>query len=277
MRLGAQVLRNFASMRDWAEFVNEKGYRAAFCPVDCHADDSTVSELYKSARDFDIVIAEVGVWNNVLHPNKAERRRAIAYAKRQLALADRLEAKCCVNIAGTLNSDVWYGPHRKNFSSEIFAAIVKTVQEIIDDVGPRKTFYTLEPSPFLPPDTIESYLELIRAVNRPAFAVHWDPVNMLWQPRHFYNSAAFFKECAAAFGDLIKSCHLKDASLDETFTLYVKECRVGAGEIDYAALLEAIDGVDPDMPGLIEHLDCEADADAAFGFVSRVMGRGGSV
>ena len=37
------------------------------------------------------------------------------------------------------------GPYRENFTEETWRDMVKSIQEIIDDVKPQNTFYTIEP------------------------------------------------------------------------------------------------------------------------------------
>jgi hypothetical protein len=58
----------------------------------------------------------------------------------------------------------------------------RTVREIVDAVEPQRTFYSLEPMPWSPPDSPDSYLELIGAVERRQFGVHLDPVNLVNSP-----------------------------------------------------------------------------------------------
>ena len=43
----------------------------------------------------------------------------------ELALADAVNARCCVDIAGSFHDKVWYGAHPKNFSREFFDAAVE--------------------------------------------------------------------------------------------------------------------------------------------------------
>ena len=45
-------------------------------------------------------MAEVGVWRNTLSPDPEIRKASIRYAIGQLELADRIGARCCVNILG---------------------------------------------------------------------------------------------------------------------------------------------------------------------------------
>jgi hypothetical protein len=49
------------------------------------------------------VIAEVGTWSNPISPNEKQRNAAIKKCRDQLALAERIGASCCVNIAGSCN------------------------------------------------------------------------------------------------------------------------------------------------------------------------------
>lgn len=271
MRLGAAVFGCFDTAEAWAERVLEKGYRAVFCPVDCTASPAVVRAYKEVCAHHDIVIGEVGVWNNVLHPDAATRRQAVEYAKGQLALAEAIGARCCVNIAGTHNPHIWYGPHPQNFTEDTMEQVVGAVRDIIDSVRPKHTCYTLEPSPWLYPDGIETTLELLRRVDRPAFGVHWDPVNMMSTPRRYYQNGEYLKACMAAFGPHIKSVHLKDIYMDETFTLFMQERPAGQGILDYDTLIQGLDALDVNMPGLVEHLESEAEVDAAVTYVRAKM------
>ena len=82
-----------------------------------------------------------------------------------LQIADEIGAGCCVNISGA-KGEIWDGPYPGNYSKETFDQIVETVRYIIDQVKPENTFYTLEPMPYMLPDSPDSYLELIRAIDR---------------------------------------------------------------------------------------------------------------
>lgn len=271
MRLGGTIFKPYSNADEWAGCVREKGYSAAICPLDCTANDETIASYKKAAQDYDIVIGEVGIWNNPLDPDPQKAAEAILYAKRQLALAEKIEARCCVNIAGSHNPDLWYGPHPENFSKETFEKAVAVIQDIIDSVHPQKTFYTLEPSPWLYPDTIECYLEFIKAVDRAGFAVHWDPVNMMYTPKTYYRNGEFLLECIERLGPYMKSCHIKDLYMGETFTLYVEERRSGEGVLDYKTLITSLDKLNPDMPAFLEHIETEEEFDLAAEYVKGVM------
>ncbi|MDR2068315.1 MAG: hypothetical protein LBP71_00405 [Spirochaetaceae bacterium] len=104
MRLGAPV---FIMEKDPEAFVAEhirKGYWAAYCPDWINADtDPNACRAFKAASlaKHDIILAEVGIWKNVLSKNPAEAKAAFEYSVRRLQTAEELEARCAVNIVGS--------------------------------------------------------------------------------------------------------------------------------------------------------------------------------
>jgi len=217
----------------------------------------------------DLIVAEVGAWSNPLSPDEGTRREAIRLCQERLALADTVRARCCVNIAGS-RGEQWDGPHPDNLTGATFDLIVDTVRTIIDAVKPTRTFYTLEPMPWMYPDSADSYLALIQAIDRPRFAVHLDPVNLISSPRLFFDNAALIRECFAKLGPFIKSCHAKDIQLSGKLTVHLDEVRPGLGALDYRTLLRELDRLDPDMPLLLEHLPREEDYALAADYVRLV-------
>jgi sugar phosphate isomerase/epimerase len=258
MRLGGPVFESYASPEEWAAAVGRSGYRAAYCPVTCEADVATVRAYAGAARRADIVIAEVGAWSNPLASDERARRAALAKCQEQLALADRIGARCCVNISGS-RGERWDGPHPDNLTRETFDLIVETVRAIIDAVRPARTFYTLETMPWMYPDSVDSYVELIQAIDRPQFAVHLDPVNLICSPQRYFDNGALLRECFARLGPYIKSCHAKDVLLADRLTLHLDEVRPGLGNLDYGVFLRELGRLPADTPLMLEHMSAEED------------------
>ena len=165
MRLGAPLFGDTSAPDTWTRELKRKGYRAAFCPLKPETSDAEVEAYVRAAGEADIVIAEVGAWSNPLSPDEATRNAALEKCKAALALADRVGARCCVNIAGS-RGDKWDGPCSADLTAETFDMIVASVREIIDAVKPRQSFYALETMPWMYPDSAESYLRLITAIDR---------------------------------------------------------------------------------------------------------------
>jgi sugar phosphate isomerase/epimerase len=272
MRLGGPIFTRHDDPEAWVTELRGWGYRAAYCPVDDTADDTTVQAYARAAQEADMVIAEVGAWSNPISPDETVRRQAMALCQRRLDLAERIGARCCVNIAGS-RSMVWDGPHADNLTDETFDLVVETVRAIIDAVRPTRAAYTLETMPWSYPDSADSYLRLIQAIDRPAFAVHLDPVNLICSPQRYFRNGGVIRECFQKLGPYIRSCHAKDIVLSDRLTVHLDEVRPGQGGLDYRVLLSEMAALPADTPLMLEHLPAEADYRLAAEHV-RMVARG---
>jgi sugar phosphate isomerase/epimerase len=274
MRLGGPVLTKADSPESWIAAVKAEGYGAAYCPLKPETDSDTIKAYEKAAAEADIVIAEVGAWSNPLNPDADIASEAIEKCKASLELADKIGARCCVNIAGS-RGEKWDGPHPADLTEETFEMIVAVVRDIIDTVNPVRTFYTLETMPWMYPDSVDSYLRLIKAIDRKAFAVHLDPVNLVCSPQIYFNTDRLLKECFSVLGSHIKSCHAKDILLQENLTVHLDEVRPGLGNLDYRVLVRELNKLDPDIPLMLEHLPDDAEYRKAAAYIRDVAGEEG--
>ena len=254
MRLSGPIFGKHNDPTTWIAAVKQAGYTAAGVPLGPETDDATEAEWLEAAAKADILITEVGAWSNPIDPDSGKAMEAIEKCQRQLAWAERIGARSCVNITGSRNPAKWDGPHPENFSSATFDLIVQTTREIVDAVNPRKTFYTLETMPWIFPSSPDEYLALIKAIDRPGVAVHLDPVNMINTPARCYRNGDFIRECFAKLGHLIKSCHAKDIILRDYLTVHLDECPPGTGVLDYATYLRELAKLDEDIPLVMEHM-----------------------
>ena len=252
LRLGGPTFEKYQDADDWVQAVKKLGYSAAYCPVGADASDDVVKAYANAAKKADIVIAEVGVWNNPISSDEKTRQAALAKCRSQLALADRIGARCCVNISGS-RGELWDGPSEKNLTEETFDMIVETTRAIIDGVKPTRTYFTLETMPWAYPDSPDSYLRLLKAIDRKQFAVHLDPVNLVCSPQRYFRNGELIRECFKKLGPYIKSCHAKDILLQPKLTTHLDEVRLGLGSLDYAAFLRELSKI-PDTPLMLEHL-----------------------
>jgi sugar phosphate isomerase/epimerase len=270
VRLGGPVPGNFTDPAEWIKAVKALRYTAAYCPV----EPGVPSELIKAFRDeaerSNIIIAEVGAWSNTLDLNDDLRKNALKKNIESLRLADEIGARCCVNISGA-RGEKWDGPYPANYAKETFDLIVENVRHIIDEVKPSASFYTLEPMPYMLPDSPDSYLELIGAVDRKQFGVHLDPVNMISNPRRYFDNAGFLKECFSKLGQYIRSIHAKDILIMPELTLHLEERRPGMGTLDYTVFLQEASKL-RDIPFMLEHLPTQEEYLLAANFV-RESGR----
>lgn len=252
MRLGGPV----DAVHDpdaWIADLRAHGYRAAFWPLPLAAPDDEVARFERAAARSDIVIAEVGAWSNPLSPDESERRAALDKCVAGLAVAERIGARCCVNIAGSRGSK-WDGPDARDLTRETFDLIVETVRGIIDAVKPTRSVYALETMQWMYPDSVNAYLRLIKAIDRPGFGVHLDPTNLVCSPQIYYRNGAMIRDAIRRLGPRIRSCHAKDILLAPNAMVHLSEVRPGLGALNYRAYLRGLGTLDPATPLMLEHL-----------------------
>jgi sugar phosphate isomerase/epimerase len=256
MRLGGPVFIDSDDPEVIARAYRETGYRAAGTPGGLAAGDTDRIKAFRDAfAKHDVVIAENGVWNNLMDPDEAKRRANVEAVVEGLALADEIGALCCVNIAGGFNADFWAGPHPRNFSQAAFDLAVENARTVIDQVMPRTAKFTYEMMPHMIPDSPDRYLALIEAVDRPAFGVHLDGVNLINSPYRYADTNAVIGECIQKLGAHVVSCHLKDITMDNDITARFSEVPAGTGLFDIAAYLKGIAQLPHRPPVMLEHLE----------------------
>lgn len=270
VRLGGPIFIKTDDPVELARAHRKLGYRAAYCPSVALEDKQRISAIEKAFKDEDVVIAEVGVWINIMDVNEAKRKQNLDAVCRGLALADEVGALCCVDIAGSLNPERWDGPHPDNISEKAFDMTVDNVKYIIESVKPKRSKFVLEMMPWVIPDSPDSFLELLNAIDNPTFGVHLDPVNMVNSPRRYYETGKLLQECFDKLGKWITSCHAKDTQLTDQLTTHINEARPGTGNLDYRTYLRGLDKLPQNAPLLIEHLSTEEEYTLAREYIMSV-------
>jgi sugar phosphate isomerase/epimerase len=267
IRLGGPVFEKYTGPDEWIRAVRNAGYTAGYCPVGTGTDEVVVKEYRAAASRNGIIIAEVGAWSNPISPDSAVAAAAMQKCISSLELADQIGAMCCVNISGSRNVTNWAGPHPDNLTPDTFDLIVETTRKIIDAVKPTATWYSLEAMPWTYPDSADSYLKLIKAIDRERFAVHLDPVNFVTSPQVLFSNGEMIRESFRKLGPWIKSCHAKDVVIREnTYLPQLDEIMPGKGLLDYSVFLTELSKLD-NVPLMMEHLDSAGDYAHAARFI----------
>ena len=258
MRIGIGKALEHKTPEEWAKRHYELGCRSALFPVNSDASDELIDAYIQAAAKYDLKISEVGIWKNAISPDAREREEAMEYSIRQLKLADRVGAECCVNLAGAL------GPLRnkgyaENFSRKAWNLTVRMIQEVIDEAKPQHTFFVLEPMPWMYPSSPEEYMDLIEAVGRDQFAAHLDVINMINCPQRYFFQEQFVEHCFEVLGAYIKGCHVKDIWLRPDLTFQLKECACGEGTFCLERYAELANALNPDIAMTIEHLNSDQE------------------
>jgi sugar phosphate isomerase/epimerase len=276
VRLGGPIFKKSDDPAELAREHRRLGYSAAYCPDSKVEDTARNQEIVKAFAAENVVIAEVGAWKNMMDPDADQRRENRRYVAQRMALAEAVSARCCVDIAGSYNAASWYGPHPKNLSQEFFDATVENCRNVIDAVKPKRTKFTIEMMGWSVPDGPDSYLKLIKAVDRPAFGVHMDVCNGINSPMRFYHNAEFIGECFRKLGPWIASCHAKDLEWKVELNVHFVEVIPGRGSVDYAEYLREISKLPVDAPLMLEHLKTAEEYEEGKKYIQKVAAESGA-
>ena len=254
VRIGGPTYFSEADPVAWAKNAREQRYRAVYAPNVSLNDADRIKAFRDAAEQHDLMIAEVGRWVNLMDADPEKQKANLNLVTEGLALADELNAKCCVDIAGSLDPETWYGPHPNNVSDEFFDRAVENARKIIDAVNPKRAVFAYEMMGWALPDTPDSYLRLIRAIDRKGFGVHLDVCNMINSPDKFWNNTRLINEAFDKLGQWIASAHAKDLRWQREMNIHFVECALGDGVLDYVTWLNRLATLPQDVPLMIEHM-----------------------
>ena len=270
MRLGTSSPLHHNSPEEWAANQIALGCRTVVFPVQSNEPEQKIIAYKEAADRAGLTIAEVGIWRNALAADPDERKRNRDYCVEQLRLADYLGARCAVNVAGAFGPR-WDGGYRENFTKEAWDETVAMVRDIIDRADVKRTYFTLEPMPWMVPTGPKEYVRLLEAVDRDRFAVHMDIINMINSAERYFRPEEFVDECAELLGGQIRSCHIKDVHMSEKYTIRLEECGPGDGEFPLRYYAEKMHEIDPEMPVILEHLNTDEEYLRYLGYLRKEL------
>jgi len=259
--------------------LKEKRYTAAYAPQIRISQTDEIREIRRIFEAADIMLAEVGYWENLLDTEQTERQKNRDRLTEALAVADALGACCSIDILGSYCHGNGNSEHSgENFSDDAFEEAVEIARSCIDGAKPKTAFFVYEIFSFNILDSPQGIARLVRAVDRKQFGVHMDLVNLINCPRNYFNSAAIIQRSVDLFGNRIISAHAKDIKLREpAISVILEEVRPGLGGLDIAAYLKALSNLPHTVPLLMEHLENEQEYDLAAAYIRRVAGDEGIV
>lgn len=253
----------------------ERGLSAAYCPQVALDDGERLREVREAFAAEGILLAEVGGWRNMLHPDAAEARRERQRMAEYLAIADEVGALCAITCIGSPGGPGQGSHDAFNFSADAFAAAVDNARWLIDTVKPKRARFVYEIYPFSVADSPANIRRLLDAVDRPQFAAHMDLVNLVNCPRLYYENAALARESVRLFGDRIVSAHAKDLAMREEVSVIMHEVRPGRGAIDYRTYLRVLHELPQAVPLMLEHLPTQQEYDLGADYIRSVAGAEG--
>jgi sugar phosphate isomerase/epimerase len=256
-----------------------KGYTAAYAPNVKINETEKIRDIRKAFEAEDIMIAEVGYWENLLDLDPETRKKHRNEMLESLAVAEELGACCVVGLAGSYCHGIAPSAHKaENFSDEAFDEAVEMARYFIDEVKPKTTYLTYEVYQFGVVDTIANIEKLIKAVDRKQFGVHLDLTNFVNSPRTYWSSGDIMRECIKCFGDKIVAAHAKDVKMkDGSPSVILEEVLPGEGMLDIATCVRELDKLPQQIPYMMEHLNTEEEYDRAAAHIRNTAGNEGII
>lgn len=241
------------------------GYRAAYAPDVSHVGKTRLPEIVKAFGANDVVLAEMGFWENILDSNPQTRRKNREEMCSRLAAADEMGVVCFVTtigakVAGTVNDNVYMD---ENIPDEDMEEAIDFTNRILKEVNPQRTRLTYEMFALTALDSVEQMQKMLAAIDHPGFGVHLDLTNLFSSARSFFYRRKILKDCVDAFGARIISCHVKDMVLKPGLSVVLEERPIGKGSVDIGEYLKAMHGINEEMPVMLEHMNtCREYAEA---------------
>lgn len=266
MRIGINFTPPHDSPEQWAEILADRGFRATSFPVDYRAPINLIDAYVKAAKDRDIRIAEVGVWDSPHLPDLEKAKNVQTRCLEQFRLAEYVHANCCVNVSGAAG-EKWFYCYRENFDEALYHKNVEFIQHLCDTVKPEHTVYALEPMQWMLPWNPQQYLQFLRDVDRKGFGVHMDIFNFVRDPYSYTHQEELMEEAFSLLGNSIASSHLKDITMHVGTTVMIQETPIGTGEGKLECYLHHLSQLSADAPVLIEHLDTLEEYETAMAFL----------
>lgn len=234
---------------------------AGFTGVSCvfsdpfDADDRSVDRLKEFLDDGGLRAAQANaLYESLVSPDRALRRRGVAGVQRMCQVARRLDACFLYVRPGSLNPNGHWWPHPDNHKAETIDRLVQSLKEIVRVAESEGVWLGIEGHVVSPLDTPERVREVIEQVGSPALRFNADPVNFVGTLRDVYDSAPLLNRLFDVLGPHTVSAHAKDVDVEDRHVLHIREVVIGEGRLDQETFLRRFEAACPDGFVLIEHL-----------------------
>jgi sugar phosphate isomerase/epimerase len=190
----------------------------------------------------------------LVHPDEAERRRAVELVSRACAQARTLDAVYLLVRSGSVNLGGNYYPHRENHTQATADRLIDSLRRVCVAAEAEGVVLGLECHVITTLESPERVRQIVDAVGSPALRYNADPVNFVGSFRDAYDTPAILRRVFDRLGPYVVSAHVKDVCLGDRLVVHIDECAPGEGIFDLPAFMTLYEEHHPDGYALIEHL-----------------------
>jgi sugar phosphate isomerase/epimerase len=236
-------------------------------------------------RDHNLPICCVSGYTNIVHPDRAERKRRLDHLKTIIRHARDLGSPYVISETGTFSEESDWVSHPKNRTEEGFEDCANVIRELVQVAYDNGAMFLLETYVNNVVGSVNETLRMFAHVNHGSLGLLMDPTNYF----EGHNIDDMDGELARVFNALagkVKIAHAKDvkragvdtsekhaelfegASESHTFrgVGQIELPAPGLGSLNYDLYLKRLSLDHPNIPIIIEHLD-ESDIPRAKEFL----------
>ena len=240
---------------------------AAITKQKCH----TIRDTF---RDNNLPICCVSGYTNIVHPDKAERKKRNDHLKTLLRHARDLGTPYVISETGTFATDSDWVHHPKNKTEEGFEDCANVIRELTQVAYDHGAVFLLETYVNNVVGSVNETLRMFSEVNHSSLGLLMDPTNY-FEAHNIGDMDGELNRVFNALGDKIKIAHAKDVKLSggDTFEKHaelhegaaeshtfrgvgqIELPAPGLGSLNYDLYLQRLSEHHPNIPVIIEHLD----------------------
>jgi sugar phosphate isomerase/epimerase len=244
-------------------------------------------------RQHNLPVSCISAYTNIVHPDRAERRKRNEYLKATLRHARDCGSPYVISETGTVNPDSDWSSHPDNKSPRAYEDCVAVVRELAQEAYDHGAVFLVETYVNNIIGTVEETLRLFADVNHPGLGLLMDPTNY-FETHNIDRMDQVLNHMFDALGDRICIAHAKDVKRNTSGDTREKFADIdaseahqfrgvgeielpapGLGSLNYGLYLHRLARRHPNIPIIIEHLD-EADVPRAKAFLDRKLSEVGA-
>ncbi|MBZ9765158.1 MULTISPECIES: sugar phosphate isomerase/epimerase family protein [unclassified Mesorhizobium] len=225
-------------------------------------------------RDHNLPVCCVSGYTNIIHPDKTERDRRLAYLKEIIRNAREFGSPYVISETGTYNTESDWVHHPKNKTEEGFEECRKVISDLARTAYDHGAVFLLETYVNNVVGSVEETVRMFAQVDHPGLGLLMDPTNY-FEAHNIDRMDQVLNQVFDTLSDKIRIAHAKDvkrsgsdktekhadigdADAHEGLTFRgVGEIELpapGLGALNYDLYLKRLSEKHPNIPVIIEHL-----------------------
>ena len=195
---------------------------------------------------YNVQIAVLGCYFNMIHPDLVERRKGIERFKEHIRFARDFGCSIVATETGNVNPEIFYT--EENFKERPFLEVVESVRELVKEAEKFGVIVGIEAGVNHPVYSPKVMKRLLDSINSNNLQVILDPVNLLTIDT-YQNQEEIFQEAMDLFGDRVVILHAKDFIIENN---QLVPTAVGKGLLNYEYILNVLKEKKPYINILLE-------------------------